>query len=52
MAKINAVVFDAYGTLFDVYAMQDLAEQLYPTLGGDIALKWRDKQIEHTRLIT
>jgi 2-haloacid dehalogenase len=50
--KIKAVVFDAYGTLFDVYSVQLLAEKLYPGHGADIALKWRDKQIEYTRLIT
>ena len=50
--KIKAVVFDAYGTLFDVYAIQVLAEALYPGQGADIAVRWRDKQIEYTRLIT
>ena len=50
--KIKAVVFDAYGTLFDVYAIQVLAEELYPGQGADIAIRWRDKQIEYTRLIT
>jgi 2-haloacid dehalogenase len=50
--KIKALVFDAYGTLFDVYSVQVLAEELYPGLGADIAVKWRDKQIEYTRLIT
>lgn len=50
--KIKAVVFDAYGTLFDVYSIQELAESIYPGLGADIAVKWRDKQIEYTRLIT
>jgi 2-haloacid dehalogenase len=49
---IKAVVFDAYGTLFDVYSIQALAETLYPGMGADIAVKWRDKQIEYTRLIT
>ncbi len=49
---IKAVVFDAYGTLFDVYSIQVLAEELYPSFGADIAVKWRDKQIEYTRLIT
>ena len=44
--KIKAVVFDAYGTLFDVYSIQILAEALYPGQGADIAVKWRDKQIE------
>jgi 2-haloacid dehalogenase len=50
--KIKAVVFDAYGTLFDVYAIQVLAETFYPGQGADIAIKWRDKQIDYTRLIT
>ena len=50
--KIKAVVFDAYGTLFDVYSIQTLAEQFYPGQGAAISLMWRDKQIEYTRLIT
>lgn len=50
--KIKAVVFDAYGTLFDVYSIQALAEQFYPGQGAAIAVMWRDKQIEYTRLIT
>ena len=50
--KIKTVVFDAYGTLFDVYSIQVLADALYPGHGADIAVKWRDKQIEYTRLIT
>jgi len=50
--KIKAVVFDAYGTLFDVYSVQVVAEDFYPGKGADIAVKWRDKQIEYTRLIT
>lgn len=50
--KIKAVVFDAYGTLFDVYSIQVLAEELYPGKGSAIAVMWRDKQIEYTRLIT
>ena len=50
--KIKAVVFDAYGTLFDVYSIQVLAEEFYPGKGANIAVKWRDKQIEYTRLVT
>ncbi len=49
---IKLVVFDAYGTLFDVYSMEALAEQLYPGHGAQIAAAWRDKQIEYTRLIS
>lgn len=49
---IKAVVFDAYGTLFDVYSIAALAERLYPSHGAAIATLWRDKQIEYTRLIS
>ena len=48
----KAVLFDAYGTLFDVYSVGLLAEQLFPGQGQAISLLWRDKQIEYTRLIT
>lgn len=51
-ATIKAVVFDASGTLFDVYSIGALAEQLYPGQGAAISVLWRDKQIEYTRLIT
>ena len=49
---IQTVVFDAYGTLFDVYSVGALAEQLYPGQGAAISVLWRDKQIDYTRLIT
>lgn len=49
---VRAVVFDAYGTLFDVYSIGALAEKLYAGQGTAIANLWRDKQIEYTRLIT
>lgn len=49
---IKAVIFDAYGTLFDVYAISALAERLYPSQGAAISTLWRDKQIEYTRLIS
>jgi 2-haloacid dehalogenase len=49
---IKAVVFDAYGTLFDVYSISALAERLYPSHGAAISALWRDKQIEYTRLIS
>ncbi|MEO7245489.1 MAG: haloacid dehalogenase type II [Rubrivivax sp.] len=46
----KAVLFDAYGTLFDVYSVALLAEQLFPGHGERIAQTWRDKHIEYTRL--
>jgi 2-haloacid dehalogenase len=50
--KLKAVLFDAYGTLFDVYSVGLLAEQLFPQHGERLALLWRDKQIEYTRLVS
>jgi len=46
------IAFDAYGTLFDVYSMGKLAEDLFPGHGQAFALMWRDRQIEYTRLVT
>jgi 2-haloacid dehalogenase len=48
----RAVLFDAYGTLFDVYSVALLAEQLFPGHGERLSVLWRDKQIEYTRLVT
>jgi 2-haloacid dehalogenase len=47
---LRAVLFDAYGTLFDVYSVGLLAEQLFPGRGQALAQVWRDKQIEYTHL--
>jgi len=48
----GAVLFDAYGTLFDVYSVGLLAEQLFPGHGQALGVLWRDKQIDYTRLVT
>jgi 2-haloacid dehalogenase len=48
----KAVLFDAYGTLLDVYSVGALAESLFPNQGAALAMLWRDKQIEYTRLVT
>ena len=50
--KLRAVLFDAYGTLFDVHSVALLGEQLFPGLGMALSQLWRDKQIEYTRLVT
>lgn len=52
VAPLRAVLFDAYGTLFDVYSVGLLAEQLFPGHGQALSVLWRDKQIEYTRLVT
>jgi 2-haloacid dehalogenase len=49
---IRLVVFDAYGTLFDVYSVGEMAESLFPGQGAALSVLWRDKQIEYSRLIS
>jgi 2-haloacid dehalogenase len=46
----RAVLFDAYGTLFDVYSVALLTEQLFAGQGQALAQVWREKQIEYTHL--
>ena len=48
----RAVLFDVYGTLFDVYSVGARAEALFPGSGERLALLWRDKQIEYSRLVS
>jgi len=50
--SLRAILFDAYGTLFDVYAVAAEAERQFPGKGAELASLWRDKQIEYTRLRT
>lgn len=49
-APIRAVVFDAYGTLFDVHSVAGLAEQLFPGSGDALSRLWRQKQLEYSWL--
>jgi 2-haloacid dehalogenase len=46
----KAVVFDAYGTLFDVHSVASLAEQLWPGRGDGLSQAWRAKQLEYSWL--
>ena len=50
--RIRTVVFDAYGTLFDVYSVTAKLEAYCPGRGSAIAQVWRDKQIEYSRLVS
>jgi len=47
---IRALVFDAYGTLYDTQSVLAKAEQLCPGKGELIAQLWRLKQLEYTWL--
>src|SRR5258706_2686538 len=48
--EIYALVFDAYGTLFDVHSVTTLAESLFPGKGSALSQAWRVKQLEYTWL--
>lgn len=47
---MRAALFDVYGTLLDVYTVTRRAEELFPGAGARLALLWRDKQLEYSRL--
>jgi 2-haloacid dehalogenase len=49
-AKIEAVAFDAYGTLFDVHSVISTCNQVFPDQGPGLSQLWRTKQLEYTWL--
>jgi 2-haloacid dehalogenase len=48
--RISVLAFDAYGTLFDVFSVTALCEELFPGLGSALAQLWRIKQLQYTQL--
>ncbi|QPF85909.1 haloacid dehalogenase type II [Bradyrhizobium genosp. L] len=49
---IKAIVFDAYGTLYDVQSVADVTEDAFPGYGDIITQIWRLKQLEYSWLRT
>jgi len=49
---LHALVFDAYGTLFDPFAVKTRAEELFPGNGAALSQLWRAKQLEYSWLRT
>jgi 2-haloacid dehalogenase len=45
---IQAVVFDAYGTLYDIQSVAAITEEGFPGYGEIITQIWRIKQLEYT----
>ncbi|MGB8436083.1 MAG: HAD-IA family hydrolase, partial [Burkholderiales bacterium] len=45
---VKALVFDAYGTLFDVHSVIRLCDELWPGKGTALSQLWRTKQLEYT----
>src|SRR5436190_3353338 len=48
--ELSALVFDAYGTIFDVHSVGRLAESQFPGKGAALSAAWRTKQLEYTWL--
>ena len=47
---MKAIAFDAYGTLFDVFSVTALGEELFPGRGDALAQLWRLKQLQYSML--
>jgi 2-haloacid dehalogenase len=47
---LRALVFDAYGTLFDVHSLVGIAEAIAPRQGALLSQIWRTKQLQYTWL--
>ena len=47
---IKAVVFDAYGTLYDIQSVAAVTEEAFPGYGELITQVWRIKQLEYSWL--
>jgi 2-haloacid dehalogenase len=47
---IKAVVFDAYGTLYDIQSVAAVTDEAFPGYGEIITQIWRLKQLEYTWL--
>lgn len=50
MKNIQAIVFDLYGTLYDVHSVVRLCDEVYPGSGDALSRLWRQKQLEYTWL--
>lgn len=46
--SIDALVFDAYGTLYDVHSVARRCEACFPGKGAALSQLWRAKQLEYT----
>ena len=49
---VDALVFDAYGTLYDVHSVVQRCESFFPGAGQRLSQLWRTKQLEYTWLRT
>ncbi len=50
--SLKAIVFDAYGTIFDVLSIATLGDRLFPGKGVELSALWRVKQVDYARIRT
>jgi len=46
--SVQALVFDAYGTLYDVHSVVRRCESCFPGKGTQLSQLWRSRQLEYT----
>src|ERR1700753_4199649 len=47
MTNIKGVLFDLYGTLFDVHSVLQRCDEFFPGRGIEMRTRWRRKQLEY-----
>lgn len=50
MPALKVLLFDAYGTIFDVHSIATECDRLAPGKGAEMSQLWRTKQLEYTWL--
>lgn len=50
MKNLQGIVFDLYGTLFDVNSVASACNAMFPGRGVELSMLWRQKQLEYTWL--
>ncbi|SNB46752.1 haloacid dehalogenase type II [Geobacter sp. DSM 9736] len=50
--EIRAVVFDSYGTLFDLSSVVELCGEIFSAAGVELFLMWRRKQLHYSWLLS
>ena len=52
MKSAKGLVFDAYGTLFDVHSVIMAVDRRFPGQGAEVSNGWRTRQLEYTWLLS
>lgn len=50
MKPLKCLVFDAYGTVFDVHSIVTALDRIFPGQGSEVSQAWRTRQLEYTWL--